>query len=147
MSCKIRWWYETNLVSYSSGESHQGQSATASIAAYKEPSFVISIHHRKCCRRIQSHEMFWCEWEHAAGFSVSRRVEIFVLFTRDFTVKAGECDGKGLHSTHRVVVVQRENVISYSAKLHHNVVHWKRQRTKTLSFEQNANVANKLIFH
>lgn len=57
------------------------------------------------------------------GFSVSGRVWICLLFTCDFAIEAGECDGEGLHGTHRVVVVQRENVIGYSAKLHHDVVH------------------------
>lgn len=56
------------------------------------------------------------------GFSVSRQLGI-QLFTGDFTIKAGERDGKGLHGTQWVVVVQRKNVISYSSKLHHNVVH------------------------
>lgn len=46
-----------------------------------------------------------------------------LLFTRYFAIEARERYGKGLHGTHRVAVVQRENVIGYSAKLHHNVVH------------------------
>lgn len=57
------------------------------------------------------------------GFSVSKQLGICLLFAGDFAIKAGKRDGKGLHGTHRVVVVQRENVISYSTKLHHNVVH------------------------
>lgn len=57
------------------------------------------------------------------GFSVSRQMGISLLFTCNFAIKAGERYGKGLHGTHRVVVVQRENVIGYSAELHHNVVH------------------------
>lgn len=52
------------------------------------------------------------------------------LFASDFAVKAGECDGKGLDGTQGVVIVQSENVISYSSKLHHNVVHWKKKRKK-----------------
>lgn len=53
----------------------------------------------------------------------------FLLFTGDFAIKARERDGKGLHGTQRVVEVQCENVVSYPSKLHHNVVHWKRQET------------------
>ena len=60
---------------------------------------------------------------HTSLRSVSRRLGIFQLFTSDFAVEAGECDGKGLHGTQRVLEVQRENVIGYSSKLHHNVVH------------------------
>lgn len=50
---------------------------------------------------------------------------IIGLFASDFAIKAGERDGKGLDGTQGVVIVQSENVISYSSKLHHNVVHWK----------------------
>ena len=39
-----------------------------------------------------------------------------------FAIKAGEANGKGLQSTHRVVKVQGEDILSYSAKLHYNVV-------------------------
>lgn len=46
-----------------------------------------------------------------------------LLFTRKFSIEARKRYGKGLYGTHRVAVVQRENVIGYSAKLHHNVVH------------------------
>lgn len=48
-------------------------------------------------------------------------------FTCNFAIEAGEGNGKGLHGTHRVAVVQGENVISYSAKLHHDVVHWEKK--------------------
>lgn len=65
-----------------------------------------------------------------SSFSLSRETGISILFTSDFAIKTGQSDGKGLHSTHRVVVVQRKNVISYSAKLHHNVVHWEEKRKK-----------------
>jgi len=69
-----------------------------------------------------------CECLLHSGFSLSKQLKTFVLFTGNFAIKAGECDGKGLHGTHGVVVVQRENVISYSSKLHYDVVHWKKKR-------------------
>lgn len=50
------------------------------------------------------------------------------LFTCDFAIEAGERDGEGLHGTHGVVEVQSENVVSYPAELHHDVVHWKGER-------------------
>ncbi len=43
-------------------------------------------------------------------------------FAGQLAVKARQANGKGLKSTHRVVVVQREDVFSHSAKLHDNVV-------------------------
>lgn len=46
-----------------------------------------------------------------------------LLFACNFAIKARERYGKGLHGTHWVAVVQGENVISYSTKLHHDVVH------------------------
>lgn len=55
-------------------------------------------------------------------------VNIFGLFTSNFAIKAGECDGKGLHSIHGVVIVQSEYIVSYPSKLHHNVVHWKKAK-------------------
>lgn len=51
-----------------------------------------------------------------------------VLFTCNFAIKARERYGEGLHGTHRVAVVQCENVVGYSAKLHHNVVHCKKNK-------------------
>lgn len=53
-----------------------------------------------------------------------------LLFTRNFAIEARERYSKGLHGTHRVAVVQRENVIGYSAKLHHNVVHCGKKKKK-----------------
>lgn len=58
-------------------------------------------------------------------FTVSKQPRTFVLFTSDFAIETGESDSEGLHGTQRVAVVQRENVVGYSSKLHHNVVHWK----------------------
>lgn len=80
-----------------------------------------------------NHVKMWalhtCQYR-CAGFRrqcLQIRGNLCVLFTSDFAVKTGQSDGKGLHSAQRVVVVQRENVVSYSAKLHHNVVHWKKK--------------------
>lgn len=42
-----------------------------------------------------------------------------------FAVKTGQADGKGLQCTHGVVVVQREDVLSNTAELHHDVVRWR----------------------
>lgn len=47
------------------------------------------------------------------------------LLACDLAVEAGERDGEGLHGTHGVLEVQRENVVRYPAKLHHYVVHWR----------------------
>lgn len=51
-----------------------------------------------------------------------------LLFACNFAIKARERYGKGLHGTHWVVVVQGENVISYSTKLHHDVVHCEKRK-------------------
>lgn len=53
-----------------------------------------------------------------------------LLFACNFAIKARERYGKGLHGTHGVAVVQGENVISYSTKLHHDVVHCKKKKKK-----------------
>lgn len=114
---------------YSRSESHahKGGSAAAGIVTFREPSFVIGVHHRKCWGRVQRRDLLWCVCRCVTGFSVGGQTSMLLLFTRDFAIKAGERDGKRLHGAHRVVEVQREDVISYSAKLHHDVVHWKRQ--------------------
>lgn len=54
---------------------------------------------------------------------VERAVSPATLLARDLAVEAGERYGEGLHGTHGVLVVQRENVVRYPAKLHHYVVH------------------------
>lgn len=51
-----------------------------------------------------------------------------LLFACNFAIKARERYGKGLHGTHWVAVVQGENVISYSTKLHHDVVHCEKRK-------------------
>lgn len=66
--------------------------------------------------------LVWCERELDALGSL--------LFTRNFAIEARERYGKGLHGAHRVAVVQCENVIGYSAKLHHNVVHCGKKNKK-----------------
>ena len=54
---------------------------------------------------------------------VAHRVEGWKpLLTGHFAIAAGEGNGKGLHRTQRVVIVQSEGIISNSSKLHHNVV-------------------------
>lgn len=45
------------------------------------------------------------------------------LFTGDFPIEARERNGKGLHGTQRVAVVQREDVVGDASELHHDVVH------------------------
>lgn len=44
---------------------------------------------------------------------------------RQLAVKAGQADGKGLKSTHGIVIVQGEDVFCHSAKLHDDVISWK----------------------
>lgn len=39
-----------------------------------------------------------------------------------FAIKAREANCKGLQSTHRIAIVQGEDVFGYSAKLHYDVV-------------------------
>lgn len=57
------------------------------------------------------------------------------LFAGQLAVKAGQGDGKGLQCTQWVVVIHREHILCYPAKLHHDVVRWgghrrgKRERT------------------
>lgn len=43
-------------------------------------------------------------------------------FAGQLAVKARQANGKGLESTHGVVVVESEDVFSHSAKLHDDVV-------------------------
>jgi len=47
-----------------------------------------------------------------------------LLFTGQFTIKAGESNSKGLKSTERIIIVQSEHIFCYTTKLHHNVVSW-----------------------
>lgn len=54
---------------------------------------------------------------------VERAVSPAALLACDLAIEAGERYGEGLHGTHGVLVVQRENVVRYPAKLHHYVVH------------------------
>lgn len=51
-----------------------------------------------------------------------------LLLACNFAIKARERYGKGLHGTHWVAVVQGENVVGYSTKLHHNVVHCEKRK-------------------
>lgn len=51
------------------------------------------------------------------------RSSLATSLARDLAVEAGESDGEGLHRTHGVLVVQREDVVRYPAELHHYVVH------------------------
>lgn len=80
-------------------------------------------------RRVQRVVVKWACCN--TGFSGRRRLEkYFLSFAGDFASEAGECDGEGLHGTHRVVEVQREDVVGDAAKLHHDVVHWKKKKRK-----------------
>lgn len=44
------------------------------------------------------------------------------LLARQLAVKARQADGEGLKSAHGIVVVQGEDVLGHSAKLHDDVV-------------------------
>lgn len=52
------------------------------------------------------------------------------LFTGQLAVEAREADGERLKSTHGIIVVQSEDVFGHSAKLHDNVVSWKKRAGK-----------------
>lgn len=57
----------------------------------------------------------------ATEFSCEEKVRM-CLFTGKFVVKTGESDCKCLKGTHRIAIVQREDVFRNSAKLNHYVV-------------------------
>lgn len=121
--CQIRSW----LFFPGGNHTHKSNNATAGIVTFKDPLLVIAAYNRKRWRHFQTHGLVW--WRVGVlRFSMNIQPGSFLLFTGDFAIKARECDGEGLHGTKRVVEVQRENVISYPSKLHHNVVHWKKAR-------------------
>lgn len=71
--------------------------------------------HKQCCcwrrRALRAHEK-------RGGVVIKSEGS----FAGQLAVKARQANGKGLKSTHGVVVVQSEDVFSNSPKLHYNVV-------------------------